>query len=182
MRLEKFTIKAQEALQESQTLAEQHGNQELEAEHLLTILITQEDGVVPPILRKLGANIPLLQDRMQERLEKFPKVSGASGGSYISPRLKTILDQAHQEAEQFKDEFVSTEHLLLAMSVAKNAEVARILQSLGVTHDALLKALMEVRGNQRITDQSPEEKFQVLDKYCKDLTALSKQGKLDPVI
>jgi ATP-dependent Clp protease ATP-binding subunit ClpB len=137
---------------------------------------------VPPILRKLGTNIPMLHDRVRERLEKFPKVSGTGGGVYISPRLKTVLDQAHKEAEQFKDEFVSTEHLLLAMSVTKNTEVARILISLGVTHDTLLKALMEVRGNQRITDQSPEEKFQVLEKYCKDLTALAKQSKLDPVI
>ena len=182
MRLDRFTIKAQEALQEAQSLAEQQGNQELEAEHALAVLLVQEDGVVPPILRKLGTNMSLLQDRIRERLEKIPKVSGTSGGAYISPRLKTVLDQAQKEAEHFKDEFVSTEHLLLAMSVAKNTEVSRILNSLGVTHDALLKALMEVRGNQRVTDQSPEEKFQVLEKYCKDLTALAKQGKLDPVI
>src|SRR5919106_4669271 len=98
MRLEKFTIKAQEALQEAQSLAEQQGNQELEPEHLLTVLAAQEDGVVPPLLRKLGTNIALLQDRIRERLEKFPKISGAGGGVYISPRLKTILDQSHQEA------------------------------------------------------------------------------------
>ena len=182
MRLDKFTIKAQEALQASQNLAEQHGNQELEPEHLLAVLVTQEDGVVPPLLRKLGTNMALLQDRVRERLDKFPKVSGAGGGAYISSRLKSVLDQANKEAEQFKDEFVSTEHLLLSMTVAKGTEIARILTTLGVTHDALLKALMEVRGNQRITDQSPEEKFQVLEKYCKDLTALSKQSKLDPVI
>jgi len=182
MKLDKFTIKAQEALQEAQSLAEQQGNQELEPEHLLATLISQEDGVVPPILRKLGSNISLLQDRIRERMEKLPKVSGATSGSYISPRLKTLLDQAHKEATQFKDEFVSTEHLLLAMTVAKNAEVQKILASLGINHDALLKALMEVRGNQRVTDQSPEEKFQALEKYCKDFTALAKQGKLDPVI
>jgi ATP-dependent Clp protease ATP-binding subunit ClpB len=182
MRLDKFTIKAQEALQSAQTLAEQQGNQELEAEHLLVTLLSQEDGVVPPLLRKLGTNISILQDRIRERMEKLPQVSGAQGGAYISPRLKSVLDQASREAEQFKDEFVSTEHLLLAMTVQKNLEIHKILNSLGITHDALLKALAEVRGNQRITDQSPEEKFQVLDKYCKDLTALAKQGKLDPVI
>src|SRR5262245_43505243 len=170
MRLDKFTIKAQEALQEAQSLAEQHGNQELEPEHLLLTLISQEEGVVPPLLRKLGANLATMQGRVQERVDKLPKVSGAAGGVYISPRLKTLLDQAHKEAEQFKDEFVSTEHLLLAMSVAKNSEVQKVLNSLGITHDTLLKALQEVRGNQRITDQSPEEKFQVLEKYCKDLT------------
>jgi ATP-dependent Clp protease ATP-binding subunit ClpB len=182
MKLDKFTIKAQEALQDSQSLAEQQGNQELEPEHLLAVLVAQEDGVVPPLLRKLGTNFTLLQDRLRERLDKFPKVSGTGGGVYISPRLKSVLDQSHKEAEQFKDEFVSTEHILLAMTVTKNTEIARILTSLAVTHDAVLKALMEVRGNQRITDQSPEEKFQVLEKYCKDLTALAKQGKLDPVI
>ncbi len=182
MRLDKFTIKAQEALQEAQSVAEKNGNQELEPEHLLSTLLGQKDGIAPPLLKKLGTNYSLLQDRVQERIEKFPKVQGAGGGSYISPRLKTILDQAEKEAEQFKDEFVSSEHFLLAMAGAKNTEAGRILNSLGVTHDAILKALQDVRGNQRITDQSPEEKYQVLEKYCKDLTALAKQGKLDPVI
>ena len=182
MRMEKFTIKAQESLQEAQKLGEELGNQEVEPEHLLTNLVVQEAGVVPPLLRKLGSNLNLLQDRIKERLDKFPKISGAGSGSYVSPRLKAVLDQSQKEAEQFKDEFVSTEHLLLAMLSTKNIEVGRILQSVGVTYDTALKALMELRGNQRITDQSPEEKFQVLDKYCRDLTALAKQGKLDPVI
>ena len=182
MRLDKFTIKAQEALQEAQSVAEKNGNQELEPEHLLSTLLDQKDGIAPPLLRKLGTNYSLLRDRVQERIDKFPKVQGAGGGSYISPRLKAVLDQAEKEAEQFKDEFVSAEHFLLAMAKAKNTEAGRILNSLGVTHDAILKALQDVRGNQRITDQSPEEKYQVLEKYCKDLTALAKQGKLDPVI
>ncbi len=183
MRLDKFTIKAQEALQSGQSLAEQSGNQELEPEHLLPGLISQTDGVVPPILRKLGTNASLLMSRLQDRLNSFPKVSGAaSSGSYLSSRLKSVLDQAQKEADKFKDEFVSSEHLLLAMSSQKNTEVGKMLNTLGVTHDHLLKALQEVRGNQRITDQNPEDKYQALDKYCKDLTALSKQGKLDPVI
>ena len=182
MKLDKFTIKAQEALQSAQSLAEQAGNQELEPEHLLSALISQEDGVVPPILRKLGTNTSLLTSRLQDRLNSFPKVSGASSGAYLSPRLKSVLDQAEKEAAKFKDEFVSSEHLLLAMSSQKNTEVGKLLNGLGVTHDSLLKALQEVRGSQRITDQNPEDKYQALEKYCKDLTALAKQGKLDPVI
>lgn len=182
MRLDRFTIKAQEALQAGQALAEGLGNQELEPEHVLKTLMSQNDGIVPPVLKKLGTNLSLLDDRLQNRMNQFPKVSGTSGGVYISPRLKNVLDQAEKEAEQFKDEFVSAEHLLLAMSSLKNLEVGRILNSLGVTHDALIKALQEIRGSQRITDQNPEDKYQVLEKYCKDLTALARQGKLDPVI
>jgi ATP-dependent Clp protease ATP-binding subunit ClpB len=182
MRLDRFTIKAQEALQAAQALAEKSGNPELEPEHLLATLIEQQDGIAPPILKKLGANLPLLQDRLQNRLHQFPKVEGTGAAAYLSPRLKNVLDQAEKEAEKFKDEFVSTEHFLLAMSGLKNLEVGRILNNLGVTHDSLIKALQELRGSQRITDQNPEDKYQVLEKYCKDLTALARQGKLDPVI
>lgn len=182
MRLDRYTIKAQEALQNAQSLAEKAGNQEFEPEHLLMALIDQEEGLVPALLKKLGANLPLLKDRIEERLNQFPKVSGSQGGVYVSSRLKSTFDQAEKEAEQFKDEFVSAEHLFLAIVSAKNTETARILGSVGVTRDALMKALQEVRGNQRITDQNPEEKYQVLDKYCRDLTSLARQGKLDPVI
>lgn len=182
MRLDRFTIKAQEALQAGQALAEGLGNQELEPEHVLKTLMAQNDGIVPPLLKKLGTNLSLFEDRVQTRMNQFPKVSGAQGGVYISPRLKNVLDQAEKEAEKFKDEFVSAEHLVLAMSSLKNLEVGRILNSLGVTHDALIKALQEIRGSQRITDQNPEDKYQVLEKYCKDLTSLARQSKLDPVI
>jgi ATP-dependent Clp protease ATP-binding subunit ClpB len=183
MRMDKFTIKAQEALQNAQSMAEQSGNQELEPEHLLSTLLSQEDGIVPPLIRKLGTNISLLASRLQDRLNSFPKVSGAAAsGAYISSRLKSVLDQAQKEADKFKDEFVSSEHLLLAMSSQKNTEVGKILNNLGITHEHLLKALQEVRGNQRIMDQNPEDKYQALEKYTKDLTTLAKQGKLDPVI
>ncbi|HEY4492257.1 MAG TPA: AAA family ATPase, partial [Acidobacteriota bacterium] len=140
------------------------------------------DGIVPPLLKKLGTNMALLQDRIQERLTRFPKISGSASGVYLSPRLKSLLDQAEKEAEPFKDEFISAEHILLAMTAQKNTEVGRILTNLGVTRDLLLKALQEVRGTQRITDANPEDKYQVLEKYCRDLTALARQGKLDPVI
>jgi ATP-dependent Clp protease ATP-binding subunit ClpB len=182
MRLDRFTIKAQEALQQAQSRAEQAGNQEMEPEHLLLTLVEQKDGIIPPLIKKLGANLSLLESRLQERIQTFPRVSGAGAGSYISPRLKTILDSAEKEAEKLKDEFVSAEHFLLAMTSAQSLEVGKILKNLGVQRDAILKALQDLRGNQKITDQNPEDKYQVLDKYCKDLTALARQGKLDPVI
>lgn len=181
--MDRFTIKAQEALQQAQSRAEQLGNQEIEPEHLLLALVEQQDGIVPPMVKKIGANLSLLQSRLQDRIETFPKVAGAAGaGSYISPRLKTVLDKAEKEAEKLKDEFISAEHLLLSMIEAKDLEVGRILKSLGIQKEAILKSLQELRGNQRITDQNPEDKYQVLEKYTKDLTALSRQGKLDPVI
>jgi ATP-dependent Clp protease ATP-binding subunit ClpB len=182
MRLDRYTIKAQEALQEGQSLAEQSGNQEFEPEHLLSAMLEQQDGLAPALIKKLGVNLNMLEDRLQQRLDGFPKISGSNTSVYLSSRLKTVLDQSEKEAEQFKDEFISTEHILLAMSAAKNLEISKILQSLGVTRDALLKALQDVRGNQRISDQNPEDKYQVLEKYCRDLTAAAKQGKLDPVI
>lgn len=183
MRMDRFTIKAQEALQQAQSRAEELGNQEIEPEHLLLALVEQKDGIVPPMVKKIGANLNLMQSRLEDRIQTFPKVSGAAGaGAYISPRLKTVLDKAEKEAEKLKDEFISAEHLLLSMIEAKDLEVGRILKSLGIQKDAILKSLQELRGNQRITDQNPEDKYQALDKYTKDLTALSRQGKLDPVI
>jgi ATP-dependent Clp protease ATP-binding subunit ClpB len=182
MRLDRYTIKAQESLQAAQSLAQELGNQELEPEHLLSTLIQQEDGIAPALLKKLGVSPADLQEKIRHRLDQFPKVSGAQGGAYLSNRLKSVLDQAEKEAEQFKDEFVSTEHFLLAMSASRNTEAGKLLNSSGVSRDALLKSLQDVRGNQRITDQNPEDKYQVLDKYCKDLTQLARQGKLDPVI
>jgi ATP-dependent Clp protease ATP-binding subunit ClpB len=180
--MDRFTIKAQEALQQAQTHAEQSGNQEIEPEHLLLTLVQQKDGIIPPLIKKLGANLSLLESRLQDRIQTFPKVSGAGAGSYISPRLKTILDGAEKEAEKLKDEFVSAEHFLLSMVSAQSQEVGKILKTLGVQRDAILKALQDLRGNQKITDQNPEDKYQVLEKYCKDLTSLARQGKLDPVI
>ena len=182
MRMDRFTIKAQEALQEAQSRAEQAGNQEMEPEHLLLTLVEQKDGIIPPLIKKLGANLSLLESRLQDRIQTFPKVSGAGAGSYISPKLKTILDGAEKEAEKLKDEFVSAEHFLLSMVSAQSMEVGKILKTLGVQRDAILKALQDLRGNQKVTDQNPEDKYQVLDKYCKDLTSLARQGKLDPVI
>ena len=131
MRMDRFTIKAQEALAGAQTLAGQLGNQELEPEHLLSVLLSQEDGVVLPLLKKLGSNVTSLRATVEERLNHFPKVSGAGGGTYISSRFKGVMDQAEKEAEQFKDEFIGAEHLLLAILGSKT-EAAKILTAGGI--------------------------------------------------
>ncbi len=184
MRFDKFTLKAQEAIQEAQSIAEKYGHQTIDVEHLLHALIEQTGGVVVPILQKLGADPKIILEKVVEKLEKLPKVSGsgAVGQVYISPRLKQVMDSAFKEAEQLKDEYVSTEHLLIAIADEKNGVSSAIFSSEGVTKDLILKAMVTVRGSQRVTDQSPEDKYQALSKYSRDLTNLAKKGKLDPVI
>ena len=181
MRLDKFTIKAQEAVQEAQNLADQNGHQEIGAEHLLLALLTQEEGVVTPVLQKVGVDPRAVQAQMSAVLDRMPKVHGVTGNVYISPVLKTVLDKAWDEAQRMKDEYVSTEHLLVAISEAQG-EAGNILRTLGATRDKILKALVDVRGSARVTDQNPEEKYQALEKYGRDLTEMARKGKLDPVI
>ena len=181
MRMDKFTIKAQEAVQEAQHLADQNGNQEIGAEHLLLALLTQEEGVVTPVLQKIGVDPRAVQNQVTAVLDRMPKVQGVTGNVYISPMLKTVLDKSWDEAQRMKDEYVSTEHLLVAISEAQG-EAGNILRTLGATRDKILKALVEVRGNARVTDQNPEEKYQALEKYGRDLTEMARKGKLDPVI
>lgn len=183
MRLDKFTIKAQEALQEAQGIAEKHEHQQIEPEHLLIALLQQRDGVVPQIFQKMGLSIPATLTQLEEVLQKIPKVYGADSGQvYISPRLKKLLDKSFLEAEHLKDSYVSTEHLLLAMTEDREGAGARILASQGISKDEIYKVLATIRGSQRVTDQSPEEKYQALSRYTRDLTDLARQGKLDPVI
>ncbi|MFV1950822.1 MAG: ATP-dependent chaperone ClpB [Nitrospinota bacterium] len=184
MRFDKFTLKAQEAIQEAQSIADKHGHQTIDVEHLLHALIEQRGGVVVPILQKLGADPKIILEKVVEKLEKLPGVSGsgAIGQVYISPRLKQVMDSAFKEAEQLKDEYVSTEHLLIAIADEKNGVSSAILSSEGVTKDIILKAMVSIRGSQRVTDQSPEDKYQALSKYSRDLTDLARKGKLDPVI
>jgi ATP-dependent Clp protease ATP-binding subunit ClpB len=182
MRLDKLTIKAQEAIQDAQSIAEERGHQQIEVEHLLLALVRQDEGVVPPILQKLGARPELIAHQTEQEIGRMPSVSGAAtGGAYISQRLKTALDLAFQEAQRLKDEYVSTEHLLVAIA-ADTGAAGRILKANGVTRDGIYKALVEVRGGQRVTDQNPEEKYQALERYGRDLTKLAAEGKLDPVI
>lgn len=183
MRLDKFTIKAQEALQEAQGIAEKHEHQQIEPEHLLIALLQQSDGVVPQIFQKMGVSIPTTLTQLEEALQKIPKVYGADSGQvYISPRLKKLLDKSFLEAEHLKDSYVSTEHLLLAMTEDQEGAGARILASQGISKDEIYKVLATIRGSQRVTDQNPEEKYQALSRYTRDLTDLARKGKLDPVI
>jgi ATP-dependent Clp protease ATP-binding subunit ClpB len=183
MRFDKFTLKSQECVQSAQQSAENLGHQQIEPEHLLRFIIEQKDGVIPPILGKLGVNqSPLIQE-IDRVLQQFPSVSGAGAGQvYISPRAKAVLDQAFKEAEQMKDEYVSLEHILLAIMEEKEGKGARALAAAGLVRDAVLKALVDIRGGQRITDQNPEDKYQALERYARDLTAIAAKGDLDPVI
>ncbi|HTV53557.1 MAG TPA: ATP-dependent chaperone ClpB [Terriglobia bacterium] len=180
-RFDKYTVKAQEALQATQEVASRHGNQQMEPVHLLLALVEQTDGIVPAILSRLGVAPTAVATEAERGIESLPKVGGASD-LYLSPSLKQLLDDAAKETEQFKDEYVSTEHLLLSLTRRSADPAARILSRLGVTRDAILKALIGVRGSQRVTDQNPESKFQALERFARDLTDLARRGKLDPVI
>ena len=181
MRLEKFTVKSQEALEAASTLAEQKNQQEIAPEHLLLALLEQTDGVVVPIIQKLGARPEAIQERLEQEIDAVPKVYGGTGQAYMSPSLNRVLQEAMSEADRMKDEYVSAEHLLLAISEG-SGKAAQILKNAGITRDAVLKALVDIRGNQRITDQNPEGKYQALARYSRDLTDLARKGKLDPVI
>ncbi len=183
MRFDKFTLKAQEVIQTSQQLAERLGHQQIEPEHLVMAILEQKEGVIPPLLGKIGADQGQLTQSFKEALEKIPRVSGTGyGQTSISPRSKTVLDKAFAEAEQMKDEFVSLEHILLAATGEKEGESSRLLAIAGITRDTILKALVDIRGGQRITDQNPEDKYQALEKFSMDLTAIASKGDLDPVI
>jgi len=181
MRLDRLTVKAQEALQTAQTLASERGHQAIEPEHVLHALIAQQDGVVAPILAKLGVRPATLTSQLDAAIEKMPQVSGGSG-QYMSERLRAVLERAERQAGQMKDEYTSTEHLLMAMAEERQGEASRALAANGVTVDAIRKALLEIRGNQRVTDQNPEDKYQALQRYSRDLTDAARRGKLDPVI
>ena len=181
MQFDKFTLKAQEALQACSKVAERFGNQQVEPVHLLLALLEQTEGVVPAILQKLGAAAGNISQAAEKAAEALPKVSGSTE-HYLSPALKQVLDAAFKEAEAFKDEFVSAEHLLLALAGDGVGPAGEALARQGVTRDAVLKALVAVRGSQRVTDQNPEGKYQALERYARDLTDLARRGKLDPVI
>lgn len=181
IRPDKMTIKTQEVLVETQRLATSMGHNAIEPEHLLRALLDQEGGVVTPILQKVGVNLPQIRERVDASLKRLPQVSGDTQ-AYVSPTLNRVLDSAQKEADGLKDDFVSTEHLLLGILADKGNEAARALAENGVTREMVLSALKDIRGGERVTDQSPEEKYQALAKYARDLTDLARQGKLDPVI
>ncbi|HWE96781.1 MAG TPA: ATP-dependent chaperone ClpB [Tepidisphaeraceae bacterium] len=179
MRIDKFTIKAQEAVARAQELAQQRNNPEILPVHLLAALLAEREGVVGPLLQKLGANVAGIAQQIESELDRLPGATGTQLG--LSRTTQDVFTAAQKEADRLKDEYVSTEHLLLSLSQVKS-EAQRILAANGVTHNALLDALKDVRGGQRVTDQNPEEKYQALQRYGRDLVEAARQGKLDPVI
>ncbi len=181
MRLDKYTLKGQEAIESAVAMAEKHSHQNVEPEHLLVALIEQADGVTRPMLGKIGANSQVILGEVESAIKKFPQVSGA-GQKYFSPRLSEIFSKSQKEADSYKDEFISTEHLLLAIVEEKSGEAGRILRSHGVSRESLAKVIEGMRAGSRITSQNAEESYQALSKYSRDLTELARQGKLDPVI
>jgi ATP-dependent Clp protease ATP-binding subunit ClpB len=179
-RFDKLTLKAQEAIQEAQDLAGKRRHQQIETEHLLLALVGQADGVVPALLKKLGADPGRIKKELEEALSRLPKVEGLVQ-AYLSPRLGKLFERAETEAERLKDEYVSTEHLLIAAADGDGAS-RDLLAKNGVTKDAIFAVLVDIRGSQRVTDQNPEDKYQALTRYGRDLTDAARRGKLDPVI
>ena len=182
IRWDKFTVKAQEAVQRANELASEHGNAELLPLHLLAALLEDKEGIVPPVLEKIGIGPQAVLNDVYGEIDRLPKVSGESVQATMSPAVNQLLERAFKEASNFKDEYVSTEHLLLAATQGKRDAAHDILARHGATYDAILKALTSVRGSQKVTDQNPEAKYQALERYARDLTEQARRGKLDPVI
>ena len=183
MRLDRLTVKSQEAMQEAQSLAQKKGNQQLDVEHLLLAILTEDEGIGTQILNRIGVDIGALKADLDKDIDKFPKVSGASpmGQLYVAPRLKAVLEKSFEEAQHLTDEFISVEHLLIAI-FNDSGPATQSLNRHGATRDNVLTAMQEIRGVHRVTDPNPEEKYQALKRYGKDLTDLARRGKLDPVI
>ncbi|HKM47158.1 MAG TPA: ATP-dependent chaperone ClpB [Terriglobales bacterium] len=184
IRWDKFTVKAQEAVQRANELASEHGNPELLPAHLLAALVEDKEGIVAPVLEKIGIGPQAVLSDLYKEIEKLPKVSGSSGAAQpaMSSQVTQLLEKSFKEADSFKDEYVSTEHMLLALTALKRDPAQELLARHGATHDAILKALTALRGSQRITDQNPEAKYQALERYARDLNEQARRGKLDPVI
>ena len=181
VRFDKFTVKAQEALQAAQEMSARSGQQQVEPLHLLWALVAQQDGVVPPLLEKLGVSPTSLAGDAEKQTERLPKVSGAAE-QFLSRAANEVLEKAFSEAERLKDEYVSTEHILLAVSAAGRDPAAQLLVRAGASHDAILQAMTAIRGSHRVTSQNPEGTYRALEQYARDLTELARRGKLDPVI
>ena len=181
-RFDKLTQKAQEAVQQAQQMAAENGHQAVHPLHLLLALTSEREGIVRPVLEKCGLQPDGVEHEAQRQMATLPKVTGQPVGQYIAPGMQQVFEAAAKSAESFKDEFVSTEHLLLGIADQKYDPAGAILNRQGATKDAILKALVAVRGTQRVTDQNPESKYQALERYAVDLTEQAKRGKLDPVI
>src|SRR5271169_675923 len=184
MDFNRFTEKMQEAVRSAQSIAAQHGNQQIEVEHLLLALLEQEGGLAPSILNKADVKVDSLRTRVQQEVDRLPKVSGPGGAPdqvYVTQRLTKLVSQAEEEAKRLKDEFTSVEHVLLALT-DDAGPAGKLFREFGVTRDRLMRALQDVRGSQRVTTQNPEATYEALEKYGRDLTQFAAQGKLDPVI
>ncbi len=183
MRFDKFTIKSQELIQKAQSLALQYNHQQIEPEHLLAAMLGEQEGIAGNLLRKLGVSPADVAQQLEVALDKFPKISaGSDSNTYLSNRTKTVFDAAFTESAKMKDQYVSIEHILLAILDEKQGESVKILSRYDITKESILKVLMNIRGSQRITDPHPEEKYQALERFSRDLTDLARLGKLDPVI
>src|SRR5437867_8655146 len=181
LRFEKMTVKAQEAVQSAQEVAARHENQQIEPVHLLAALVTQADGVVPPLLARLGVPNEALSQEIEREIGRLPKVQGFAQ-QHMGRALNDVLEGAFKEADNFKDEYVSTEHLFLAIAAQDRDPAGQLLKRQGASHEAILQALTGVRGTQRVTSQNPEATYASLEKYARDLTELARRQKLDPVI
>jgi ATP-dependent Clp protease ATP-binding subunit ClpB len=179
MRIDKFTVKAQEAIQDGQSLARRSNQSTYEPEHLLKVMLDQKDGVITPMLQKIGIDARLLGGRVDEALAKLPKMEGAA--TSLGNRLVALLDRAEDEAKSLKDEFTSSEHVLIAFTHDKGT-TGELLKAAGLNRDRVLQAIKSLRGSSRVTSQDPEGTYRALEKYGKDLTELARSGKLDPVI
>jgi ATP-dependent Clp protease ATP-binding subunit ClpB len=177
----KFTIKAQEAIQASTEIASNYGNQQIEPEHLFAALIESNEGVAVSLIRKIGVDPDFLKVKLSGLIDSLPKVSTAAGNQFMSQNLSKILEDSFKIAGQLRDEFVSVEHILIAVTES-NGHLGKFLREQGITREGILNALKDIRGSQRVTGQNPEETYQALKKYGKDLNSMAKQGKLDPVI
>ena len=184
MRLDKLTLKAQEAMQEAKNIADRYNHQQMDVEHLLLALVEQSEGIIVPILQRIGVDTDQLKTRLNAHLGSLPQVYGGGGIDqiYITPRLNKTLENAWKAAQAMKDEFMSTEHMLIAITEEDDPSSPRILKGMGVTKERIYEALTGIRGQQRIVDQTPEEKYQALQRFTRDLTELARKGKLDPVI
>ncbi len=183
MTLDKFTIKAQDALAVGQQIASEYGNQQIEPEHILAAMLRDQEGIIPTILKKAGLNLAAVDKSIEYEISKLPKIQG--GGlvqTYLSPASQQVLNNAMQNAKNLKDDYVSTEHILLALAQEGSGHTGKILREMGLTDQTVMKTLKEIRGSQRVSDQNPEGKYQALVRYGRDLNELARQGKLDPVI
>src|SRR5271169_690504 len=181
LRFEKMTVKAQEAVQSAQEVAARHENQQVEPMHLLAALVAQADGVVSPLLARLGIRSEAMTQEIEREIGRLPKVQGF-GQQHLGKSLNETLERAFKEADKFKDEYVSTEHLFLAITGQDRDPAGKLLKKHGASHEAILQALAGVRGGQRVTSQNPETTYAALEKYARDLTDLARRSKLDPVI